>query len=260
MKKISFIQIIIKILIILISITGLYLFGNTFSRGICNIGNMTGSLLSIMLIVYGSLMGTINRFLINRWKIKIGRIVLIIVSGLAVCVFGLAVFAISCMISGARRTADDPSVIIVLGCQVRGNAPSLMLVERLEAAQEYLETHGDAVCIVSGGQGPGENISEAESMKDWLLRRGISGSRIFTEDESTNTDENIEFSKKLLNDYSMGNKVSIVTNDFHEYRALRIARKKGLDASAVPAETAWWLEPTFAVREMYAILEEVILK
>ena len=121
-------------------------------------------------------------------------------------------------------------------------------------AKEYLESHEDAVCIVSGGQGSDEEISEADCMYNWLVSQGIAADRIYKEDKSTSTLENIKLSTEILERENLGNNVAIATNEFHIFRAGQVAEKNGLSYSAVPAKTDWWLYPTYSVREIYGVL------
>ena len=60
-------------------------------------------------------------------------------------------------------------IIIVLGAGLKGDTPSLALERRLEKAAEYMNKNGNAIAIVSGGQGKGETISEAQAMENYLL-------------------------------------------------------------------------------------------
>lgn len=222
--------------------------------GIHNIGNITG------LIVFGLLSLLLLRLPQCRQKArarcrKTGwrvfyRIVCVFIAAvlllamvLAVCIFGAAL----------RRPADEGTVV-VLGAQVDGTTPSIMLEERLLRAESYLEEHPEAPCIVSGGQGSGEQISEAEAMADWLEAHGISADRIFLEAESTSTAENLRFSAALIRRENLSPSVVIVTNEFHECRAMYEAEKSGLDPSPAAAGTRFWLFPTYFVREMYGLL------
>ena len=116
--------------------------------------------------------------------------------------------------------------IIVLGAQVHERGPSRVLQNRLDAAYEYLRENEGTKCIVSGGQGPNEHTAEANVMADYLVERGIEPSRIIVEDRSENTVQNIRFSMALIDPER--DHVGIVTNNFHVFRALRIARKAGM--------------------------------
>jgi len=133
-----------------------------------------------------------------------------------------------------------------------------MLTERLDAAYDYLNTHEEVVGILSGGQGKGENISEAECMYRYLTEKGIAKERLYKEERSTSTRENLLYSKKIMEEEHLDFRVIIVTNEFHEYRASVIAEHTGITPSAVCGKTAWWLLPTYYLRELYGIVFEWI--
>lgn len=133
-----------------------------------------------------------------------------------------------------------------------------MLLRRLQAAQKYLKENPEIKCIVSGGKGDDEAMSEAECMRDWLIENGIEKERIFTEDKSTSTRENLEFSKQIIRRENLCEKITIVTNEFHQYRAGRIAKNLGFDHYSLSGNTPVVLLPTYIVREMLAIAYEWI--
>ena len=146
---------------------------------------------------------------------------------LAVSIVVLVILC-SLIISGiSTEEKQNLDYIIVLGAQVREDGPSTILQYRLDAALSYLEENPDTICIVSGGQGVNEPFSEAEGMADYLIAHGILSERILLEDTSRNTVENIRNSKGLISD-SEGS-VGIVTNDFHVFRAVQIAKAQGLE-------------------------------
>ncbi len=147
--------------------------------------------------------------------------------------------------------SKNADYLIVLGAGVRGTIPSLALASRINAAGAYLKNNENTVVIASGGKGPGEEISEAEAIKRELVKQGISESRIIMEDRSTDTYENIEFSKELIpGDASEG---LVVTNKFHLYRALSIAHDHNLEVKGIPAETPWKAVLKSYTREYLAI-------
>ncbi|MGE7760949.1 YdcF family protein [Peribacillus sp. NPDC097895] len=134
-----------------------------------------------------------------------------------------------------KPIADDAGYLIILGARVKGSVPSLSLQYRIDKAAEYLMANTHTVVIVSGGKGPGEDISEAKAMQQGLIEQGIEEGRIIMEDKSTTTYENIVFSKELLPDPTATG--VIVSNDYHIYRAVEMAKKEGLDIKGVPAKT-----------------------
>ena len=149
---------------------------------------------------------------------------------------------------GADMEAD---YLIVLGCQVNGTTPSLMLRQRIDAAADYLNTHPETICIVSGGMGPGERITEADCMYNSLTAAGIDSSRIILEKNSTSTMENLRFSMEFL---EPGATIAIVSNEFHLYRAGQMANQLGLDTILIPADTEWpVLRASYFLREIFAV-------
>ena len=148
--------------------------------------------------------------------------------------------------------------LIVLGARVKGTVPSLSLQYRIDAAAAYLLENKKTIAIVSGGQGEGEDISEAEAMRRELVRKGVEESRIILEDGSTSTYENITFSKKLI---PSGSRTGlIVSNDFHLYRASMIAEREELQVTGIPAKTPEIVLVKSYVREYLAITKYFITR
>ncbi len=176
----------------------------------------------------------------------------------ALLVLGAAVFAVfeAPVISNAKTDADPQSdYLIVLGAGVNGSAPSLSMVNRLEAALDYLEAYPDAVAIVSGGQGAGEDVTEASAMHDWLIAHGVPESRIVQEEQSTSTRENLENSFAIIRsrggDPAGG--VAVVSSEYHLYRAKQMARALGAKPLGVAAETTLpTMRANYFIREAFA--------
>lgn len=139
--------------------------------------------------------------------------------------------------------------MIVLGAAVKGETMSWTLQNRMETALVYLRANLQTKVIVSGGQGAGEDVTEASVMKRFLLENGIDAKRVLVEDQSTSTAENIRFSKKLLS----GNRVVLVTNDFHAYRAIWLAEREGLQADVLIAPTPPIVHKQLWLREYVAL-------
>ena len=218
----------------------------------------------------------------KRVKKMIGWILIVMV------VILLASVAVLMVRGTFHRTENENATVILLGCGVRGERPTRMLRQRIEATRVYLEQTPGAKAILSGGKGTGERISEAECAYRYLTdpslasrdakhyqdacrRQGveakdevpvIEASRLYIEDQSTDTEENMEYSKRILEENRMpSDAVVLVTQDFHLYRSQCLAKAEGI-ASAVygqPAKTDWWMLPTYATREYIAVWKEVIL-
>ncbi|HDR7795259.1 TPA: YdcF family protein [Bacillus luti] len=154
---------------------------------------------------------------------------------------------------GHMKAIEDADYIIVLGSKVNGTNPSYSLQYRIDKAAEYLKAHEKTIAIVSGGQGKGEDISEALAMKKGLIKQNIDENRIIMEDKSTSTAENIKFSKPLIP--ANMKKGMIVTNDFHMFRAKKIAAKQGLQLEGLPAKTPKPIIISSNIREYLAITQ-----
>ena len=160
---------------------------------------------------------------------------------LAVCIaVGLISFAVveGIIIRYAQGTPQpDGEYVIVLGAAVHGKTPSWSLRTRLEAAYAYLQQHPESTAILSGGQGPGEDISEAEAMAQYLQERGIASDRLWLEDQSTSTWENLQNSRQLL--LQRGGDISnivVISNTYHLYRAQYLAQCQGMSVQTVGAQ------------------------
>lgn len=225
-------------------------------RRILNIGNAAGLTVCAGIMLYALFLPRVNRLFIKWWQYKVGKIILSIV-GFGVMVGIVLVIVISaCLIKAAHIKPVQNATAIVLGCRVYGERPSLMLTERMDAAILYLNENPDAVCIASGGQGTDEDISEAECIYRYLVENGIDAARIYIEDKSTSTRENLAFSYVIIKENALPEEIAIVTNEFHEYRAGIIADRLGLSYGAVSAKTAMWLLPTYYARELFGVLYE----
>ncbi|MCI8623237.1 MAG: YdcF family protein [Provencibacterium sp.] len=148
--------------------------------------------------------------------------------------------------------------VIVLGGAIDGEEPKLMLARRLRAAAGYLEENPEAVCIVSGGQGPDEDFPEALVMEKYLLRLGIPQERIRQEDRSATTRQNIAFSAEIIRREGFPGEVVIATDDFHQLRAAYFCRRNGLEPSALTSLTPWGLLPSYEIREMGAWVKALL--
>ena len=153
--------------------------------------------------------------------------------------------------------------LYVIEPAVHGDSPSLALTHRLEGALDYLNRYPDSVAIVSGGQGKGENMTEAKCMYDWLTAHGVDGDRLILEEQATNTAENFAYSSSLLEARGIDtaeDSVAVVTNDFHVARARLAAQKAGYGATlGIPAKLPWkHLSANYYLREAFAVVKTVI--
>ncbi|MBR2726990.1 MAG: YdcF family protein [Solobacterium sp.] len=237
---------------ILIGILGTAMFALPFFAGIFNAGSLAGTFLSLVLLL-GCLF---------EEKLRAGSIRYVcraVQAGYAVffCVAAIACF---CMYRECRNAPPEekPQTVVVLGCGLEGDRPSLSLLYRLQRAYAWLMDHPDAHVVVSGGQGGDEIMPEARCMAEWLISHGIEEDRIHQEDRSSTTYENLAFTRTVLKENDLPEEIIIVSNSFHVYRACLIARKQGYACTALSARTTWWLLPSSVLREVLGIALEWI--
>lgn len=178
----------------------------------------------------------------------------------AVVLLGIVCFAALCslVVSGMKTSArKNLDYVVVLGAHVKGDVPSKALELRLKAALKYARENEDTILVLSGGQGFGEDITEAKCMENYLTAHGISRERLVLEEKSTNTKENLKFSDALT-DCSQKN-TGILSNNFHVYRAVKIAEKAGYEhpyGIAAPSDPI--MQVHYVVREAAALIKAKI--
>lgn len=257
MKSISNI---VRLSIIIFALLNLVLFCCPMIMGIFNIGNITGvSICSI--IIFGCIYyHQFKNFVFQLYQNNFFKAIIIVLSSIIIfCIICTTILSIL-MIKAATNSPPNNPTIVVLGCKVNAQTPSLMLKRRLDTALKYLNDNKETLCIVSGGQGDGENITEAQAMYNYLTEKGIDKNRIYMENKSTNTTENIKFSKEIIEQNSLNKDIAIVTDGFHELRASLIAKDNELKAYSISAKTPWYTFSTYYIRELYALVEQILLK
>ena len=180
-------------------------------------------------------------------------------------ILGIIAAAVTgCFILSSAHPGALPSCeyVVVLGAGVRGTVPSLSLRERINAAYDYLIANSNAVVVLSGGQGPGEEITEAACMYRELTKMGIDPSCLLLEENSTSTVENLMFSMDLLETQTgiRPAKIAIVSSEYHLFRAGLFAKELGLEAVGIPARTSWLaLRLNYYLREIVAVWKYLVL-
>lgn len=236
-----------QIALIIIGAVVFLLFAIAVFDRVLNFGNLAGMLLGIAYIVIGLVM--------NRTDASNQRYIFII----ALCVLLLIILKMREIYAAGTTKISAQKVIIVLGCRVRGDEPSVSLVKRVDAAYKFLLFNPESVAILSGGQGKDENISEAACMQRLLYARGISKNRLILEDRSTSTDENIRFSLEIIETLDLDRNVAIATSEYHQKRVANICKKYGIIGTPVSSKTKWTLLPTFLLREFFAEIKEKLM-
>jgi len=146
--------------------------------------------------------------------------------------------------------------IIVLGAALNGKTPSHALLKRLEASIILINANPEAKIILSGGEGPGEEITEAEAMKRYLVSMGVNPDNIIKEEKATNTFENIMYSSEIIDEFNMDSpRITIVTSNSHMYRTLYICNKLDLKVSGYTSPVWKGIEAFVYFREFFAVFK-----
>ncbi|MCC8169595.1 MAG: YdcF family protein, partial [Oscillospiraceae bacterium] len=162
-------------------------------------------------------------------------------------------------IYGAHDTATyNEDVLIVLVAGVNVETPTRVLATSLEKAVEYFNKNKDGYVIVTGGQGPQEDITEAAAMEKYLVESGISDERIIKEEKATSTSENYEYSKEIIDEFFPGGSIVTITNDFHIYRAKKLARVAGIETTTLHASTPKSGRAAMYLREILAVTKVTV--
>ena len=175
-----------------------------------------------------------------------------------ICACLLLVFISTLLLYGHfDNVSHNEDVIVVLGSGIRGEQVTAGLKNRLDTAIQYCEKNPSAVIVVSGGQGPQEDITEALAMERYLLTQGIPQEKIIKEEQATSTYENFVYTKDLLDAYfDQPYTIAYITNNYHIYRAGAIAKKAGFeDATHCAAGTPWYSVIPSCVRECIGVLK-----
>ena len=213
---------------------------------IFNVGNAVGAFGSGVLILFG------------LFYDKLPCVPKYIIIGLF-CLGLIAAIPLSVnMARYANYRADEAQTVIVLGCKVNGTRPSQYLYKRCAAAAEYMRENPEVKAVLSGGQGADEGISEAQCMFETLTEMGVDESRLLLEDKSTNTRENLELSKAIIEAQGLSKEVLIVTNEFHEYRAKLLCDKVGLSFHSKCSHSSFYTFLTFYTRELGGLVFELL--
>ena len=198
-------------------------------------------LISVLVVVFGVVSKTLKR---------------LIALLLAMGVVYFAIIEIPIIKEASGDGDFDADYLIVLGAAVHGDTPSLSLVERLTAAKDYLNAHPNTVAIVSGGQGSGENVSEAQAMYDWLCKNGIDPDRIIKEDKAVSTYENLKFSREIISGLTDKSDptIAVVSSEYHLCRAKLIAKSLDMEIHTVAAHTTLFtVKLNYFIREAFGL-------
>lgn len=197
-------------------------------------------------------------FILGKRNVSFPPAVKVVISVLAAAIIILFAVVEGMIISGMKeKTNEQYDYVIVLGARVRGTTVTKSLRKRLDKAFEYIEKNDNTILVLSGGQGNGEDVSEAQAMYDYLVQKGVDKSRLLLEDKSTSIVENIEYSMKIIEKNSQNATVEVgfITNNFHVFRAELVCRNMGYDIKGIPAKSDNKLLVNYMFREFFALVK-----
>lgn len=227
-------------------------------QGILNSGNIIGIFASGAVFIYGLLFYRINFLILKIRKYFFGKLLTNFIAIFLFCGILLIILFTFAILFYAGKEIKADTTVIVLGCRVREDGPSQMLSERIDAAYEFLIAVPESKCILSGGKGEDEPMSEAKCMYDCLVARGIDSNRLFIEEKSASTEENLGFSADIIFEEGLKNDVTLITNNFHQFRATLFAKNNGLNINNYSASTNLVYLPTYFIRELCGVLHYFI--
>ena len=193
-----------------------------------------------------------------RWAACLRRLVLLALAA------GFLFFAVleAWVVSWSGTDWDaEPEAVVVFGAGINGTVPSLSLTSRLEAALAYAADRPEIPIVVSGSQGRGEDISEAQCMADWLTGRGVPPERIYLEEQAGNTEENVRYSQALLASLGVpaGAEVALVSSDYHLCRVRLLWGEGAVPVGARLPARYFPLTVNYYVREAFAVAAALVL-
>lgn len=150
--------------------------------------------------------------------------------------------------------------VIVLGAGlINGEKVTPLLAKRIDRAIQFYheqseETLSPPQLLMSGGQGPDEKVPESQAMRDYALEQGIPDEDIIMEAQSTNTLENMKFSKEIMErEKPTGYHAIFTSNNYHIFRAGMYAEEVGLKIDGIGSKTPRYYLPNAFLREFIAV-------
>lgn len=234
----------------ILSLLGAAYFLLPLTIGVCHIGMFWPAALLLLTAARCFFPGFFRRF--PKW------LKAVLISGVSL-VLAVAVAVLGAMGAAAlNRPAPDedaPQTVVLLGCQVYHGRPSLMLQGRIQTAYDYLITHPDAVCVTTGGlDSHDEPYSEGGCAARELEAMGIAPERIYIEERSFDTRENLLFAARIIEENGLDSHVAIASDNFHQLRGQVYARQAGLTPRSAGCFSPWFLGAGYACREVVGIL------
>lgn len=170
-------------------------------------------------------------------------------------------FLVASLIYQFYSPRKNKDFVIILGSGlINGETVPPLLAARINKAIDFYQKQNQVTAppklLFSGGQGPDEKLPEAVAMQKYAILQGIPVEDTLIEDQSTNSLENMSFSKKIMDEQMQGKPYKSIfsTNNYHLFRAALYAKKAGLKSQGIGAKTAFYFWPNAMLREFIAIV------
>jgi uncharacterized SAM-binding protein YcdF (DUF218 family) len=163
-----------------------------------------------------------------------------------------------------RDEARPSDAIVVLGAAQWDGKPSPVLQARLDHAFDLYAAGFAPKVIVTGGVGVGDNYSEGEVARQYLLRKGVPTTAVLTENRGRTSYESME-GAALLMQRSGWHSALLVSDPFHMYRLKRMATDLGVQAATSPTRTSPILpgsdeERRYMLREVASLADYLLFR
>ena len=203
----------------------------------------------------------IKNFLLGNDMKAIKYTLDICINGTLSYFYTLIIATLYCNVRAARHTPKfDKDFIIILGSKINKDGTLTPLLKgRVDKAidfgkKQYELTKKKIIYVPSGGKGKDEKIAEAEAIKKYLIENGIKEKQIIIENKSTNTFENMKFSKEKIDNVNKDAKISFSTTNYHVFRSGVIANEQGIECEGMGSKTKWYFYTNALIREFIANL------
>lgn len=219
-----------------------------------SLGNLL-SLLAGLALIAVPVIGVL--LVLSRQPVAIAAATFLLLGASYAGMFFLVLLVWSFAYSQLSKRVPSEGIVVLGSGLVRGKVPPLLRgrLDQAISVWRHARTQGhDPVLVPSGGQGSDEPVAEAVAMAEYLREQGVPDDRILVEDRATNTEENLRYSRALLDSAGHDEEMLVVTSNYHVMRAAFLARELGLPAQAVGAPTAAYYLPSAFLREFVAVL------
>lgn len=227
-------------------------------NGGLNLGTILPGILGVFMLFWGVMRSSLKVYFLKKRFIKIRRLLYL---GIIVLTTSFVLIESLLLYNTEDSVPNKVDYLIILGAGLNGDQLSWTLWERVDKGSRILRDNPAMKVVVSGGQGPGEWITEAEAMERYLVKQGIAKERILKEEKSTSTMENFRYSRALLEqqpNFDPSVPVLIITNDFHMFRSKLLAQRNSLNPIGLSSPSPWYLRPNLYLREYFAVVKSIV--